>query len=376
MTSRIRVLHVVGNLDYGGLERVVADLVRHSDASRFENHLLCLDYIGHTGAQLADCASLHVANPMTALSLIHPRGLIHTIRHIAPDVVHSHSGVWYKVAMAARRAGVRRIIHTEHGRSRPDPLTHRIVDGIGARWTDVVVAVSDELARELREQLHVPADRVIVVANGIDADHFRPRADPVRIRRELGLAADAAVIGSIGRFYPVKGYDVVLRAYARLLLDWRSLPRPALILAGDGWERDALQRLATELGIAGDTRFLGWRDDTTDLLATFSIFTMGSRSEGTSMSLLEAMSSGLCPVVTNVGGNSAVLGESLAHRLVPTENPDALAAAWRDALTDASTRERDAAAARSRVLHGFTTAVMVRAYEALYQGELLAHLPA
>lgn len=372
--SRIRVLHAAVNLNLGGLERVVSDLVRHSDSSKFEHHLLCLNYIGHYGEQLADCATLHLADRMTRLSIVHPRGLIETIRRIAPDVVHSHSGAWYKVSMAARRAGVRRIIHTEHGRSKPDPLSHRIFDGIGARRTDVVVAVSNELATELRERLFVPEDRLVVVANGIDADHFRPRADPGTIRRELGIAEDAPVIGSIGRLEPIKGYDVVLRAYARLLHDWSSSPRPVLLLAGDGRLRDELQRLATELGIAADTRFLGWREDATDLLATFSIFTLGSRSEGTSMSLLEAMSSGVCPVVTNVGGNSAVVGEALAHRLVPSENPDALAAAWRNALLDPSTRERDVAVARSRVLRGYTTAVMVRAYETLYRGGSLARL--
>ncbi len=374
MTSRIRVLHAVGNLHYGGLERVVADLVRHIDTSKFETHLLCLEYVGHMGEELADIATIHVAEPMNRLSLIHPRSLVRTIRQIAPDVVHSHSGVWYKVSMAARRAGVRRIVHTEHGRSRPDPLAHRIVDGIGARRTDIVVAVSGELKQELQQRVFVPAKRLVVLPNGIDATHYRPRPDPGTIRRELGIPENVPVIGSIGRLYPVKGYDVVLRAYARLLVDWNTLPRPVLIIAGDGWERDALGRLASELGIVADTRFLGWRVDTTDLLATFSIFTMGSRSEGTSMSLLEAMSSGLCPVVTDVGGNRAVMGDELAHRLVPSENPHALAAAWRDALTDASTRERDVAAARSRVLHGFTTAAMVRGYEALYQHGSLARL--
>jgi glycosyltransferase involved in cell wall biosynthesis len=372
--SRIRILHAAVNLDQGGLERVVSDLVRHSDSSRFEHHLLCLNYIGHYGAQLADRATLHLAKPMSRFSNLHPKGLIEMIRNIAPDVVHSHSGAWYKVSMAARRAGVRRILHTEHGRSRPDPLSHRIFDGIGARRTDVVVAVSNKLGKELQERLLVPADRIVVVPNGIEADLFRPRPDPGTIRRELGIAENAPVIGSIGRFYPIKGYDVVLRAFARLLQGWTSTPRPALILAGDGWLREELEQTATELGVAGDTHFVGWRDDTNDLLATFTIFTLGSRSEGTSMSLLEAMSSGVCPVVTNVGGNAAVMGEALAHRLVPSENPDALAASWRDAIADAPRRERDIAAGRSRVLEKFTTRVMIQAYETLYRGGALARL--
>jgi glycosyltransferase involved in cell wall biosynthesis len=96
---------------------------------------------------------------------------------------------------------------------------------------------------------------------------------------------------------------------------------------------------------------------------------MSSRSEGTSVSLLEAMSAGLCPVVTDVGGNAAVLGEALRHRLVPAERPDLLAAAWRAALVDPDRREADAIRARERVLEASGLDAMVRAYEALYEGE-------
>ncbi len=97
---------------------------------------------------------------------------------------------------------------------------------------------------------------------------------------------------------------------------------------------------------------------------------MSSRSEGTSVSLLEAMGAGICPVVTDVGGNAAVLGPSLRHWLVAPEDPAALAAAWRDALDDRTRREADAAAARSRVRAEFALDAMVRRYEAVYEGRV------
>ena len=96
---------------------------------------------------------------------------------------------------------------------------------------------------------------------------------------------------------------------------------------------------------------------------------MSSRSEGTSVSLLEAMSSGLCPVVTHVGGNAAVLGDGLRHRLLAPENPEALAAAWLDALGHPAARSGDAAQARARVQANFGLEAMVRRYEALYEGK-------
>ena len=105
-----------------------------------------------------------------------------------------------------------------------------------------------------------------------------------------------------------------------------------------------------------------------DLLAAFDVFTMASRSEGTSVSLLEAMSARVCPVVTDVGGNAAVLGNELCHRLVPREDALALARALSDALMHPGARRHDAVRARARVERQFSLGGMVRRYEDLYAG--------
>jgi glycosyltransferase involved in cell wall biosynthesis len=114
--------------------------------------------------------------------------------------------------------------------------------------------------------------------------------------------------------------------------------------------------------LGAHVRLLGWRDDIHALHAAFTLFTMSSHSEGTSISLLEAMSAGLCPVVTDVGGNRAVVGDELAHRLVPREDPAALAAAWCDALVDRERRMADSDCARQRVERCFDLQAMVRRY--------------
>jgi glycosyltransferase involved in cell wall biosynthesis len=79
------------------------------------------------------------------------------------------------------------------------------------------------------------------------------------------------------------------------------------------------------------------------------------------------MSSGVCPVVTDVGGNRAVLGPDLAHRLLPPSAPEQLAESWRDALRDAPRRISDGAKARARVVERHGVASMVAAYERLYE---------
>lgn len=369
MPNRIRVLHVIQNLNYGGMERVLSDIAVGCDRDRFETHVLCLQYLGRFAKGLAEVATLHVAAPMSRGSMLWPRALARQMRSIAPDVVHSHSGVWYKATLAAKLAGVPRILHTEHGRAKPDPIRSRLVDRIGATRSDVVVAVSAPLASQLTRDLGVPKRKLLVIPNGVDTATYHPRSDTGRLRGELGLDPDTPIIGSIGRLEQIKGYDVVIDAFDRL----RAKDRyngAVLVIAGEGSERGALERMVSDRNLDRSVFLLGWRDDVFDMQSAFTIFTMGSRSEGTSISLLEAMSAGLAPVVTDVGGNAAVLGAALRHSLVPSERPEALASAWEELLMTPGRLERDRITARERVIDAFGLDAMVRAYERVYLGEV------
>ena len=366
MKKRTRVLHVIQNLNYGGMERLLGDIIRFADRERVESHVLALEYLGRFAQGLGSFATLHVAPPLPRWSMLWPLPLISQIARIAPDVVHTHSGVWYKASLAARKAGVPVIIHTEHGLHLRYRWHDRLINRLAARRTDVVVAVSDALAQRLATIIVSAKGQLRVVRNGVDVELFRPRPDTGAVRKERGLSADVPIVGSIGRLEHIKGYDVMIRAFAELRAIDDVQPPPVLVLAGEGSEQPKLEALAKTLDIVRNVRFLGWRDDVHDLHSAFTLFTLSSRSEGTSVSLLEAMSAGVCPVVTDVGGNAVVLGERLRHRLVPAENPGALAAAWRHALTVPNQRETDAAAARARVNECFRLDAMVREYERLY----------
>jgi len=366
---KVRVLHVAMGLGYGGMERLLFEMIRRSDRDRFEYHVLNLEAIGRFGQGLDEYASVKLAKPQSRLSLLRPVGLKREIAEIAPDVVHSHSGVWYKATRAARMAGVPRLVHTEHGRGLSEPWWDRRLDTLASARTDCVVAVSKAVADILKTRIVKKPDRISVIENGVDVERFRPMADDGSIRAELRIPALSPILGSIGRLEPVKGYEVMVDAFAHLMQNWNGSRRPVLVIAGDGSERQGLVERAAGAGIGDDVRWTGWRDDIHALHSAFDLFTMSSHSEGTSVSLLEAMSAQLCPIVTDVGGNAAVLGSTLRHRLVPPRDAAALAAAWRDALAEPGRRSADAAAARARVLEAFTLDAMVRAYERLYEGK-------
>ena len=369
--GKLRVLHVLQNLNYGGMERLLSETLKISDRSRFESHVLTLQFVGRFGEGVDEFASVSVAPPMSRFSMLRPASLARAIGDIAPDVVHTHSGVWYKASLAARMAGVPRLVHTEHGRAVPDPWSSRLVDGLASRRTDVIVAVSETVAELLRAGVVHDATRIRVIPNGVDVSAFRPTDPDPQVRGRLGLPPDAPVLGSVGRLEPVKGFEVMVDAFAILQQEWEGNPRPVLVVAGDGSQRSALEARTRAAGLEGRVRWLGWQDDVLSLYSNFTLFTMSSHSEGTSVSLLEAMSAGLCPVVTDVGGNAAVLGNALSHRLVPPGDPRSLASAWADALGDPRALERDARDARRRVVETYSLETMVRQYERLYRGKEL-----
>lgn len=369
---RIRVLHLVHNIDHGGMERMIAEMARRTDRAVFDVHILALGYLGHFGPEAAAVATVGVARPMPAWSMLYPGTLAAEIREIAPDVVHAHSGVWYKAIRAAAMARVPARIYTDHGRQHPDPLLYRMIDRRASARTHRVVAVSEALATHMAGFV-TDATRIRVIANGVDTERFAPDvAARDAVRNELGIAPEAPLIGSTGRFDPVKGYDVMIRAFARLLEDWRDGEAPTLLLVGDGPDGEMLRALARDCGVADRVRFLGWRADVERLVASLDLFTLASHSEGTSVSLLEAMSTGVCPAVTDVGGNATVLGPELRHRLVPAASPDALAAAYHTGLTDADSRRNDARVSRRRVVDSFSLDGAVRDYETLYREVLAA----
>jgi glycosyltransferase involved in cell wall biosynthesis len=361
----IRVAHVIQNLNYGGMERVLHNLARQLPPRGFEVHIVVLEYLGRFSEGLEGAATLHEVPRMSRLSLIRPGKLIDVLRRIGPDLVHSHTGVWFKAARAARAAGVPIVLHTEHGRPDPVPLADRWIDNLASRWTNATIAVSEPLAEVLRRQVVSNPGSVRVITNGVDTDRLRPPEDQTVLRASLGLPPSVPIIGSVGRLEPVKNYRLALHALA--LLGVGAGAPPVLVLAGDGSERPALEALSRELGLEGRVRLLGWRDDADRLYGAFDLFTLTSRSEGTSISLLESMSTGVCPVVTDVGGNASVLGRELASLLVPSDDARALADAWRSLLNDPPRREALGRTARRRVGSDFSLAGMVDAHDLMYR---------
>jgi glycosyltransferase involved in cell wall biosynthesis len=226
------------------------------------------------------------------------------------------------------------------------------------RWTwmfrgyDRVIAVSAAAAERLGR---IPS---LVVRNGIEPPS--PPAGPCDrdwLRREMGLEARAAgpVAVAIGRLAPVKGFDVLLRA-------WRSVEAD-LALVGDGPERGSLEALAASLGLTPRVRFLGLRRDVPRVLCAADLMVISSRREGLPYVLLEALHLARPVVATRTPGVAELLP---VEALCPPDDPAALAQAIRQALADLPAARRRLAPAWALARRELTREAMVRGVEAVY----------
>jgi glycosyltransferase involved in cell wall biosynthesis len=202
---------------------------------------------------------------------------------------------------------------------------------------DGVVAVSRVLAESL-PSAGVPAERVHLIPNGWVREPVLGRD---AARAALGLSDGRKVIGWIGRMIPVKAADVFVEALARLggSDDWRAY------LIGDGPERQACEDLARRLGVADRITFAGLVPGARRYVRALDVLALSSHSEGTPMTLLEAMAEEVPIVATEVGGVADLLGPD-GGRLARAADPDGLAAALRAVLDHPA--EAGAAAARAR----------------------------
>lgn len=370
----LRVTQVVFDLEGGGMESLVAELVTRFAGTSITMSVVTLSgRVGRAGAGVRGLADqYHTLRPLPGLSMVAPLGLARAIARTQPDVVHLHSGAWFKPALAARLAHVPRIIFTEHGREHYDPALLQWLDRRAARWTDLVVAVSDRLARYLRDTVGIAEARIRTIPNGVDADRFTPGPAPADLRASLGIPADARVVGSIGRFEPVKAYERLVGAYARLSRGGGAGGRAPvhLVLCGDGSQRGALERQAAALGVGTGVHLPGWTDRPADFYRLFDVFALTSISEGASVSLMEAMACGAAPVVTDVGANAEMLGPELAGQVLSGWDTDAFARVLGATLRVAGRRADAGARGRRRVVERYTLEGMVAAYERAYRGTL------
>ena len=281
------------------------------------------------------------------------------------DLVHSHYWLSGQVGALARdRWGVP-LVHTMHTMGKvknaalalgdtPEPMSRLIGEEQVVASADMLVANTDDEAKQLLDLYDAEPGRVEVVHPGVDLSTFRS-SSPAAARERLGLPSSGPVITFVGRIQPLKGPDVMLRA-AAVLLDRRPDLRSSLSVAvvggpsGSGLEHpDSLVRLAEELGIEEIVRFVPpvKQDELVDWYAASSLVCVPSYNESFGLVAIEAQATGTPVVAAAVGGLTTAVHDGRSGLLVDGHEPASYAAAFERVLYEPGLREVLAAGAES-----------------------------
>lgn len=355
MTRRLRVATVITRLQ-AGAGAVALRGALALDPQRFESVFV----IG-SGDRLVDearDAGFTVITEPTlrptielAADLAAPGALATILRGSGVDVVHTHSakaGVHGR--LAARRAGVKRVVHTYHGfpfhefQSAPRRAAYVAIERRLGRITDVGLCVGTAVAAEVVRRRLLAPDRVRTIGVPVDgvgpAPGWQARA---QARRALGLPVDAVVVGAVGRLAYQKAPEDFVAAMLAL-----SRPEVIGVWIGDGPDADRVRALARAAAPRARVLLLGERRDVPALLPAFDVFALPSRYEGLPVAIVEAMRAGVPVVASAVNSVPDVVIAGRTGLLVAPQAPGDLARAIAHLLDHPAEARRMAAAAGRR----------------------------
>jgi len=332
---KIRVLHVIDHLGYGGAPMVVKSIVERTDAEKIQTLVCTLRTNPRPLPVDAELVSLacHKVNPFAFLALA---GLC---RKRDTDIVHAHLQKSIVSSLLASYLCDSKIIIHEHG------AIFRGGTGCVYRWllrrlhhrAARAIANSQATKRALHEGGGFPDEAIDVVSNFIDLARFDPTLyDPLRARRDLGIDPDRIVVGFVGRLDVCKGADVLLEAAQILGAEGR---RFRFVIVGDGAERARLEEAAARLKVDKDVIFAGLCENPAELMVAFDIGVIPSRREAFGITAIEFMHMGVPVVAAPVGGLVEHVRDKETGLLLPRLDAAALARAVRTLAHDEALRQ-------------------------------------
>lgn len=360
------IVHVTFDMRIGGAERVIRQLVENTEKERYHVSLFCIDSpIGPFGTALRTqgyTIGEGFRKPGFDFRLIFRLRRFYREHRI--DVAHCHQYTPYVYGvLAALGTGVK-VIFTEHGRFYPDRSTtkRKLVNPLLGCCTDHITAISAATRQALIRIENFSVRDVTVLYNGIDGRPYLANKTNLQ-RNDLSLPEKAFCLGTVARLDPIKNQTMMLRALDAVLRDDDSVH---LLIVGDGPERRHLEQEVLRLGLNAHVHFTGFRDDIADLMKLMDVFLLTSFSEGTAMTLLEAMATALPCLATAVGGNPEIVIDGQTGFLVPSDDHHALAEKIMLLRSNPQLAIRLGATGRKRFGEKFSVGTMAKAYEKLY----------
>lgn len=348
----MRIVHLLYSFGTGGMEKGIVTLVQNTH-EQIEHIILCLSTSGESEKKLPAGTQVISLRKPKGNSLAFIFNLARRIRTLSPDVVHTRNWSGLDGVIAARIAGIRSIVHGEHGWGMDDPLgqsrKRKIIRKALSMFIREFICVSKQMESWLIHDIGI-SKPVTQIYNGIDHSLYRPGDT----RRK-----DIKTIGVIGRLDPIKDHPTLFKAFDRIV---RNMPNVELLVVGDGPERQKLEAMA-----GPNIRFLGNRQDVSELLQQMDLFVLPSFNEGISNTILEAMAVGLPVIATRVGGNPELVVDGITGNLFEPGHWERLADLMEKYLKNSALRQTTGEAGRQSVVHRFSTEKMVDQYVSVWK---------
>jgi glycosyltransferase involved in cell wall biosynthesis len=360
------VLHIVNSLDPGGMENGVVNLANAFGTRGWNIHVACLEKRGAFTQRLThpervtDHGKSGGFTPRVILSLAR------LICDLRPDVVHSHNLgplIYGSLATLGGHRGT--LLQGEHSLLTDEERTPRRIRQ--RRWLYRTCRAVHTVSRTMRTQLTdlgFSAEKITVVANGVDTTHFTAGIRQ-EARATLQLPADALVIGLVGRFGPFKRHALLIEAFNGIA---RQFPAAHLLLVGGGGsEEEPVRTHAAAIPAGGRIHFTGFQNDPRPSYHALDLLVIPSVNEGLSNAALEAMSCGV-PVLAQAGcGHEEIISPGIDGWISRLETVEALATQLAALLATPHRLIDFGKTAREKVRQQFSLETMVAAYESLYR---------
>jgi glycosyltransferase involved in cell wall biosynthesis len=361
---------VLDSLNTGGTELNAVRTAEHLDRERFDLRFLCLQPHGPLRRRL-DALGIPVMDVgipgfFTAGAVRRSLEIRRLVRSDRLHVVHAHDPYGNVLAApAARLAGGAAVIASHRWWRDVHPRKVRVGNRLSYRFAHRVLANSRSVGDLVMRDEGVPASRLVVIPNFVDAPAFEP-LDPARraeLRARVGLAPSDVAVGMIANLNPVKDHATLLRAAARVLA---VSPNVRFVLVGDGRERLALTEQAAASGIADRVLFPGRLPHEPGMPGMFDVSVLSSREEGFPNFVVESMAAGRAVVATEVGGVPDAVVNGSTGLLVGAGDDNAMAEALLRILGDSALREQLGSAASRYAREHYHERVVLAALESLY----------
>lgn len=373
---RLKILFVIDGIEFGGGERVFAQIINSLPQDRFKSFLATTSNKAFTNTIKVQDITIFPMDFKNRYNVAILLRLMRIIKEQRIDIVHGQGArAEFYARLAAGFSGRKTYVSTVavpvegYDVGPLKKLLYRAFDRFSEGYVNRFIVVSDSLVKAMVHGHGVAREKVIKIYNGIETDIYQPAdhsANRHRIREEFRVADKEILIGAIGRLTWPKGFEFFIQAIPDIL---QALPNARFLLVGDGALRHNLETLARSLNLQNHLLFAGQRTDIRDILTALDVVVVPSIQEGFPVLTLEAMAMEKPIVATEIDGITEQITDGMEGLLVPPRVPAAIAQATIRLKNDQHTARLLGRNARKRVLRDFSIHKMmaetIKVYETL-----------